>query len=286
MAEAEAKPSNTPGGLSEHGRFLGRFIFQKSATNAAAVQNVADAVFANAGVTAHANLTGLTAQDHPASAITILDTAADFTATDVEGALAELQADNEAHLADTTSVHQATSLGVTSVKQTILLTAEGATLAQTSGATRAQIESTTNKINEWVCAFADGATSYISWKFVLPDNWDGAALVGVIVWHTAATTNNMRWQVDAVMRGDSDALDTSFTAGAGAAGVVDEAADGTTLDLNYSAAISFTPGGTLAGGKEIVVRVAREGADANDTCTEIGYFHEMKLEYGINALSA
>jgi hypothetical protein len=99
MAEAEAKPSNTPGGLSEHGRFLGRFIFQKSATNAAAVQNVADAVFANAGVTAHANLTGLTAQDHPASAITILDTAADFTATDVEGALAELQADNEAHAA-------------------------------------------------------------------------------------------------------------------------------------------------------------------------------------------
>ena len=36
---------------------------------------------------------------HDASAISILDTAADFTATDVEGALAELQADNEAHVA-------------------------------------------------------------------------------------------------------------------------------------------------------------------------------------------
>jgi hypothetical protein len=39
------------------------------------------------------------ADAHDASAISILDTAADFTATDVEGALAELQADAEAHAA-------------------------------------------------------------------------------------------------------------------------------------------------------------------------------------------
>ena len=39
------------------------------------------------------------ADAHDASAISILDTAADFAATDVEGALAELQADNEAHAA-------------------------------------------------------------------------------------------------------------------------------------------------------------------------------------------
>lgn len=40
-----------------------------------------------------------TADAHDASAISILDTAADFDATDVEGALAELQSDNEAHVA-------------------------------------------------------------------------------------------------------------------------------------------------------------------------------------------
>lgn len=39
------------------------------------------------------------ADAHDASAISILDSAADFTATDVEGALAELQADAEAHAA-------------------------------------------------------------------------------------------------------------------------------------------------------------------------------------------
>ena len=39
------------------------------------------------------------ADAHDASAISILDAAADFTATDVEGALAELQSDAEAHIA-------------------------------------------------------------------------------------------------------------------------------------------------------------------------------------------
>mgnify|MGYP001568732855 CR=1 FL=1 len=40
-----------------------------------------------------------TSDAHDASAISILDTAGDFTATDVEGALAELQSDAESHVA-------------------------------------------------------------------------------------------------------------------------------------------------------------------------------------------
>lgn len=48
---------------------------------------------------------------HDASAISILDTAGDFTATDVEGALAELQSDAEAHAADPDAHHPATSGG-------------------------------------------------------------------------------------------------------------------------------------------------------------------------------
>ena len=45
------------------------------------------------------------ADAHDASAISILDTAGDFTATDVEGALAELQADAEAHEAGANEHH-------------------------------------------------------------------------------------------------------------------------------------------------------------------------------------
>jgi hypothetical protein len=57
---------------------------------------------------------------HDASAISILDTANDFTATDVEGALAELQADAEAdatalsdHIADATAAHAASAISFT-----------------------------------------------------------------------------------------------------------------------------------------------------------------------------
>lgn len=61
-----------------------------------------------------------TTDAHDASAISILDAAGDFTATDVEGALAELQADAEAdatalsdHLADTVDAHDATAISFT-----------------------------------------------------------------------------------------------------------------------------------------------------------------------------
>jgi hypothetical protein len=57
---------------------------------------------------------------HAASAISIVDAAGDFTATDVEGALAELQADAETddaalatHIADGTAAHAASAIGFT-----------------------------------------------------------------------------------------------------------------------------------------------------------------------------
>jgi len=63
---------------------------------------MADPVTAHEAAYAHADIAGHiadAADAHDASAISILDTAADFTATDVEGALAELQADAETHAA-------------------------------------------------------------------------------------------------------------------------------------------------------------------------------------------
>lgn len=66
-----------------------------SGSTHAAVQAAAEATAA-AALAAH---TGDASDAHDASAISILDSAADFAATDVEGALAELQADAEAHVA-------------------------------------------------------------------------------------------------------------------------------------------------------------------------------------------
>lgn len=64
--------------------------------------------------------TGDTSDAHAASAVSIVDAAGDFTATDVEGALAELQADHEAdatalsdHLTDTSDAHDASAISFT-----------------------------------------------------------------------------------------------------------------------------------------------------------------------------
>lgn len=61
-----------------------------------------------------------TTDAHDASAISIADAGNDFTATDVEGALAELQSDHEAdstalsdHIADATAAHAATAIAFT-----------------------------------------------------------------------------------------------------------------------------------------------------------------------------
>jgi len=71
---------------------------------------------ASGAVAAH---TGDAADAHDASAISILDTANDFLATDVEGALAELQDQYEtdaaaltAHLADTSDAHDASAISI------------------------------------------------------------------------------------------------------------------------------------------------------------------------------
>jgi hypothetical protein len=65
--------------------------FSDAGTNTRTVDPVAQAY-----IDAHINDTS---DAHDASAISIADAGSDFTATDVEGALDELQADNEAHIA-------------------------------------------------------------------------------------------------------------------------------------------------------------------------------------------
>lgn len=88
-----------------------------SGSSHTAVQAAAEATAA-AALSAH--LTD-TADAHDASAISIADAGADFTATDVEGALDELQADAEAdatalsdHIADVAAAHAASAVSVSS----------------------------------------------------------------------------------------------------------------------------------------------------------------------------
>lgn len=100
----------TGGGVTDHGALTG--LSDNDHPQYALAADVAT----DAELAAHLNDT---ADAHDASAISILDTANDFAASDVEGALAELQTDHEAdaqaladHLADSAGAHAASAISL------------------------------------------------------------------------------------------------------------------------------------------------------------------------------
>ena len=99
-----------------------------------------------------------TTDAHDASAISILDTANDFTATDVEGALAELQSDAEAdaqalsdHLADTTDAHDASAISVDST-----------TLSGTGTNVQASLEEIDNLLDDHSSRHEEGGADQVT----------------------------------------------------------------------------------------------------------------------------
>lgn len=121
QAALEEIVAEASGGVTDHGALTGLGDDDHPQyTLTAEAQAIADAAQAAAEATAQAALnahTGDATDAHDASSISILDAAADFTATEVEGALAELQAADEAdeaalaaHLADGTDAHAGTAI--------------------------------------------------------------------------------------------------------------------------------------------------------------------------------
>lgn len=82
-------------------------------TGEAPVYDGAEFIFTNVATQAELdNHINDTSDAHDASAISVLDTAAQFTGTDVETVLAEIQDNLDAHLADTTDAHDASAVSV------------------------------------------------------------------------------------------------------------------------------------------------------------------------------
>ena len=226
-----------------------------------------------------------TADAHDASAISILDTANDFTATDVEGALAELQADAEAHLADSSAAHEHGAIGVTGMKQTLILTAGGGTPTTTSPCEEKQkVEFGTNDRDVWALDFDSATKEYAFWDFAMPSNWDAGTVTAIFHWFANdATTNGVRWGLQAVANGDGEALDVAY----GTAQEVTDNQASTANQCRISAATSaITVGGTPAAGDTITFRAYRDPANAGDTLAVDARLMKIVVLYGINTLSA
>lgn len=226
---------------------------------------------------------------HDASSISILDTANDFTATEVEGALAELQAADEAdeaalaaHLSDTTSVHEASSLGVTGIKQTFMLL--GWTPAVTGGCGPPETFETTgtNKKAFTACPFDSATAEKAQVYHPMPDNWDGGDVIFRVWWmgrtgYVVTSSDGGAWTLTGLAWSDGDAADIAQGSGVT---VTDIATANEQLRKSADSA-ALTLGNSPAAGDLVYWELTRTVSDGADDWAADLWPIAVQIEYGI-----
>jgi len=179
-------------------------------------------------------------------------------------------------------------VGVTSMKQSVMLTAGAGRPTTTSGcAAVAVVEAGTNDVDYCVLAFDKDTDEYAFWgPIATPDNWDGGTLTAVFYWSCAAgvggANKTVCWSIQMIALDNDDAIDRAW----GTAVTVTDTwiAD---ADIHESAASdAITPATTVSreGGDLLFVRVMRDvsGDDLAGDARLIG----VKIEYGVTSLSS
>ena len=249
----------------------------------------ANPVTAHESTYAHGDIAGHiadAADAHDASAISILDTAAQYTATDVEAALAEVLDAVQAHEADTSAVHEATSLATTNMKQQFLL--QGWRPTTTSGcATGAVTEvGSTTKHDIYGLAF-DSATAESAFvHHPMPDNWDGGTVTFRVWWlaHTGyvvTSSDGVAWTLKATSYGDDESVDAVFGTGIT---VTDTGTGNNKLEKTADSSALTISG--AAAGEMIHWVITRTVSDAADDWAADVELISVVIEYGISALSS
>jgi hypothetical protein len=176
-----------------------------------------------------------TADAHDASAISILDAANDFTATDVEGALAELQSDHETdaqnlsdHISDTSAAHAASAVSVDSTS-----------LSGTGTDVQASLEELDNLLDDHSARHEDGGADEITIQ----------GLAGTPLELTNHLNDSSAAHAASAISADSTTLVGTATDVQGVLeeldnGIADHLAD--TSAAHAASAISFTPEGSIA----------------------------------------
>jgi hypothetical protein len=174
-------------------------------------------------------------------------------------------------------------VGITSMKQTIVLTAGAGRATTTAGCSAPTlIEAGTNDVDYVVLDFDKDTDEYAFWgPVVMADNWDGSTVTAVFYWTAAAGSadQTIAWAIQMASRANDEAIDAAW----GTAVTVSDALIATG-DVHVSAASgAITPAGTPAGGELLFVRVMRDVSE--DNLAGDARLIAIKIEYGVSALS-
>ena len=190
---------------------------------------------------------------HDASAISISDSAGDFTATDVEGALAEIQTDVEAM-----SATAATNLKKWQIVFRV-------TANEPPAASFATLDTRNNRA---VLDFDAAAIEVSYFVGVLPSSYAGGGVNVKLIWAaTSATSGNVAWNTafERIPASGLD-LDSDSAAAANAAVVATDAVSGETTETTIAHS-SGSQMDSLAAGELFRLQVSRSASDGSDTMT-------------------
>lgn len=191
------------------------------------------------------------------------------------------QTELDNHINDTSSAHEATSIGVTNVKKTIWWGAGSLSTDGTQCGAPAEVTLGSGP-KQWtiICTDNDAATIYGSVK--MPDSWNGGAVEFKAIYvQTAANTAALVGHVAAQCRGPGEAVSNTWSA---EQAISDTNVTGSNGTDQVAAASTLTPNGTCAGGDMLWFRYQ---VDATGTTTAMATLHFLGfgMEYGISSLS-
>lgn len=120
-------------------------------------------------------------------------------------------------------------------------------------------ETATNRVNRDLLAFDAAATERAIRWFVWPQNWNTAK--ATVFWFATSGTGSAVFSVDMYAYSDGDAIDSAW----GTAQSVTDASASASTHRQTSATAAITPGGTVAAGEQVAIRLSRDATNGADT---------------------
>ena len=159
----------------------------------------------------------------------------------------------------------------------IVLTAGGGWPSITSGSNAPILtETTTNRVNFYYLGFPDTIQTFANWSMPMPSDYNGGIITAVFYWVAGtASTNSVRWGLQARAFADSNLIDQAF-------GTAQEVTDANQANdsVNISAATpAITIGGTPAAGNFVQFRAYRNPPDAADNLAAPAELLSIRITY-------
>lgn len=166
-------------------------------------------------------------------------------------------------------------------KHTIYQPARGMIARTTNGAAAGTTELATNKVMVSTFDFDAAADEFVQFDVWMPKGWDEGAVSAVIDWTAASGAGDVIWGIQALARGNDDALDTAF----GTAVTVTDTLLAANDEHHTAETAAITIGGTPAENDRVIFQVYRDADAVGDTLAVDAKLLGVKILYTINAAS-